>query len=155
MVAGGFALFLWEKSRGMALAEARTVVVNVIVMVELFYLLNCRSLTRSFFSLKLLSNLWVAGGVAAMLMAQLLFTYTPFMNKLFHSAPISGLAWLKIIGVGLIVFAAVELKKWLDAPHSGRGAADRSPQNSDSIKINPDVAKAQDAPDPRRPRVKP
>jgi hypothetical protein len=37
------------------------------------------------------------------------------MNKLFHSAPITGLAWLNIVAVGLIVFVAVELKKWLDA----------------------------------------
>jgi len=115
MVAGGFALFLWEKTEGRGLAEARTVVVNVIVMVELFYLLNCRSLTRPFFSLGVFSNLWVVGGVAAMIGAQLLLTYAPFMNKLFHSAPISGLSWLKIIAVGLVVFFAVELKKWLDA----------------------------------------
>ena len=115
MVAGGFALFLWEKNEGRGLAEARTVVVNVIVMVELFYLLNCRSLTRPFFSLGVFSNLWVVGGVTAMIGAQLLFTYAPFMNKLFHSAPISGLSWLKIIAVGLVVFVAVELKKWLDA----------------------------------------
>ena len=114
MVAGGFALFLWEKSQGVPLAEARTVVVNVIVVVELFYLLNCRSLTRSFFSLKPTTNLWMAGGAATMLAAQLLFTYTPFMNRLFHSAPISGPAWLKILGVGLIVFAAVEFKKRLE-----------------------------------------
>jgi Ca2+-transporting ATPase len=44
-----FALFLWELRRESAsLAEARTVVVNAIVMVEAFYLLNCRSLTRRF-----------------------------------------------------------------------------------------------------------
>jgi cation-transporting P-type ATPase F len=115
MVAGGFALFLWEKSQGTALPEARTVVVNVIVMVEAFYLLNCRSLTRPFFSLGVFSNLWLMGGVAAMTAAQLLFTYAPFMNQLFHSAPISGRAWLKIIGVGLLVFVAIELKKSADA----------------------------------------
>jgi len=57
-----------------------------------------------------------------MLAAQLLFTYAPFMNRLFHSAPISGPAWLKILGVGLIVFAAVEIKKLLDARFSGKGA---------------------------------
>jgi cation-transporting P-type ATPase F len=114
MVAGGFALFLWELHLGTALPEARTIVVNVIVMVETFYLLNCRSLTLPFFSLGIFSNLWVVGGVSAMMFVQLLFTYAPFMNKLFHSAPISGMAWLKIIGVGMIVFVVVELKKWLD-----------------------------------------
>jgi cation-transporting P-type ATPase F len=114
MVAGGFALFLWERSHGADLAEARTIIVNVIVVVEAFYLLNCRSLSRSFFSLGVWTNPWVIGGIAAMIGAQLLFTYAPFMNQLFHSAPISALAWLKIIGVGLIVFAVVELKKWID-----------------------------------------
>jgi len=60
----------------------------------------------------------VVGGVAAMIAVQLIFTYAPFMNRLFHSAPISGAAWLRIVGVGLIVFVAIELKKRLDARRS-------------------------------------
>jgi magnesium-transporting ATPase (P-type) len=91
-------------------------------MVEVFYLLNCRSLTRPFFSLGVFSNMWVVGGVGAMIGAQLLFTYAPFMNKLFQSAPISALSWLKIVAVGLVVFIAVELKKWLDAPRQNERA---------------------------------
>jgi cation-transporting P-type ATPase F len=95
------------------------VVANLIVIVEAFYLLNCRSLTRSFFSLGWFSNLWVVGGLAAMIGAQLLFTYAPFMNTLFHSAPISGLAWLKIFAIGLIIFVVIEFKKWLNARKRG------------------------------------
>ncbi|MGC8990159.1 MAG: HAD-IC family P-type ATPase, partial [Verrucomicrobiia bacterium] len=114
MVLGGFALFELEEKHGAPLAEARTVVVNVIVMVELFYLFNCRSLARPFFSLGLFSNPWVLLGAGSMIAAQLLFTYAPFMNKLFHSAPISLRAWLEILAVGLVVFLAVELKKWID-----------------------------------------
>lgn len=56
----------------------------------------------------------MVGGVAVMMAAQLAFTYLPFMNRLFHSAPIDALVWLKIVGVGLFVFLAVELKKWVD-----------------------------------------
>lgn len=115
MVAGGFLLFLWEKTQGASLAEARTTVVNVIVMVEAFYLLNCRSLTRPFFALGPFTNLYVIGGFVAMMLVQLLFTYASFMNKLFHSAPISGGSWLSIIGIGLMVFLAIEFKKWLTA----------------------------------------
>jgi len=124
MLAGGFALFVWEGTQGASLAEARTAVVNVIVTVETFYLLNCRSLTRPFFSLGLFTNLWVIGGVVAMIAAQLLFTYAPLMNRLFHSAPISGSAWLRIVGVGLVVFVAIELKKWLDARRSMTSSGD-------------------------------
>jgi hypothetical protein len=49
----------------------------------------------------------------AMLAAQLLFTYTPVMNKLFHSAPISGESWLRIAAVAAVAFAVVELEKWI------------------------------------------
>jgi Ca2+-transporting ATPase len=119
MLAGGFALFLWELRReGASLAEARTAVVNAIVVVEAFYLLNCRSLSRSIFSLGIFSNLWVILGIGLIVAIQLLFTYAPIMNELFHSAPISGEAWLRIVAVGAIAFAAVELEKWI---RFGRG----------------------------------
>ncbi|MBM3844900.1 MAG: cation-transporting P-type ATPase [Verrucomicrobia bacterium] len=85
MTAGATFLFHWEQQAGgETLAEART-----IVMVELFYLFNCRSLTHSMFSVGVFSNPWILRGCAAMIAAQLLFTYARFMNRLFHTAPIS------------------------------------------------------------------
>jgi cation-transporting ATPase F len=114
MLAGGFTLFLWELQRESAsLAEARTAVVNAIVMVEAFYLLNCRSLTQSIFALGIFSNVWVLLGIGLIIAVQLLFTYVPIMNELFHSAPISGGSWLRIAAVGAIAFVAVELEKWI------------------------------------------
>lgn len=130
MMLGGFGLFELEKRLGTSVAESRTIVVNVIVMVGLFYLLNCRSLTRPFFSLGLFSNPWVLVGVTAMIVAQLLFTYAPFMHTLFHSAPIRLTAWLEIIGVGLVGFIAVELKKWLDARRRKRREQAQSPSQA-------------------------
>ena len=114
MLAGAFGLFLWElhAEKG-TLAEARTVVVNVIVIVEGFYLLNCRSLTHSVFSVGFFSNLWLVIGLVAMVIAQLLFTYLPVMNRLFYSAPISAEAWLRVITVGIAVYFAVGFEKWL------------------------------------------
>ena len=114
MLAGAFALFLWELNveKG-TLAEARTVVVNVIVIVEGFYLLNCRSLTRSIFSVGLFSNLWIVAGLVAMIIGQLFFTYAQIMNRLFHSAPIGLEAWLRIVATGVAVYFAVGFEKWL------------------------------------------
>jgi magnesium-transporting ATPase (P-type) len=114
MLAGGFALFLWElRNESASLAEARTAVVNAIVMVEAFYLLNCRSLTRSVFAVGLFSNLWVILGIGLIIAVQLLFTYAPVMNRLFHSAPIPGESWVRIVVVAAIAFGAVELEKWI------------------------------------------
>ncbi|MFB3894408.1 MAG: HAD-IC family P-type ATPase [Phycisphaerae bacterium] len=90
MLVGTFGLFLWEQQQGASLAEARTAAMNVIVMVETFYLFNCRSLTRSMFSVGLFSNRWLLVGVVAMMTAQLVMTYLPLANRLFHTAP---LAW--------------------------------------------------------------
>jgi hypothetical protein len=39
------------------------------------------------------------------------------MNKLFHSAPMAGESWLRIVAVAFIAFAAVELEKWIRFGH--------------------------------------
>jgi cation-transporting ATPase F len=114
MVVGNIFLFHWEQSAaGETLAEARTIVVNTIVMVELFYLLNCRSLTHSMFSVGLFSNPWLLVGCGATIVAQLLMTYLPIMNRLFQTAPISLSAWVHILAVALIASLAVGFEKWI------------------------------------------
>lgn len=113
MLAGSFWLFFWEATlENQTLAASRTAVVNVIVLVEIGYLFNCRSLKNSPISIGLFSNRWAFVGALGMLAAQLLFTYEPTMNKLFHSAPISLQSWCKIAVVAIFSFMAVEFEKW-------------------------------------------
>ena len=112
--AGAFGLFAWEHGiEGKNVEEARTAVVNVIVMVQSFYLLNCRSRKRSMFSIGLFSNPWLLAGLLATWLAQLAFTYLPLLNRLFHTAPVRAEAGIYIVAIGLFTFAAVELEKWL------------------------------------------
>ena len=114
MQAGACGAFLWEQQmRGKNLVAARTTVINVIVMVEIFYLLNCRSLLRSMFRVGVWSNRWIFAGIAAMLGAQLLFTHLPIMNRLFHTAPLDAGSWFHITGVGLAAYCVVEFEKWV------------------------------------------
>jgi magnesium-transporting ATPase (P-type) len=113
ILAGAFGLFEYELARGASLAEARTVAVNVIVFVGIFYLFNARSLTRSPFQLGFFTNPWAVGGAVLMVLLQLLFTYVPLMNDLFGSAPISLTLWLDVLVVGLIAYAVIECEKWL------------------------------------------
>lgn len=109
---GAFGLFEWELQSGANLAAARTVAVNAVVTIVSFYLLNCRSLTQSFFRIGVLSNPWVIGSILLMALLQLLFTYMPFMNTLLSSAPISLESWGRILAMGVISFAVVEIEKW-------------------------------------------
>lgn len=111
---GAFGLFWWEtRQTDSTLAEARTAVVNVIVMVQTCYLFNCRCRTRSMFAVGLFTNKWLLAGVAATWLAQAAFTYLPMMNHLFHTAPVRAEAWLYIVATGMVTFAVVELEKWL------------------------------------------
>ncbi len=80
---------------------------------QIFYLLNCRSLTQSMFQLGLWSNRWVIIGIGAMLGLQLLYTYAPFMNALFGSAPIPLEMWLDVLAFGVATYLIVEIEKWL------------------------------------------
>jgi len=111
LLAGAFGLYLYELEQGSSLAEARTVAVNVFVMVEMLYLFNCRSLTRSFWSLGIFSNLWVWGGIAAMLALQLLLTYWAPLNATFQTAPIGFVQWLQIIAFALFSSLVIALEK--------------------------------------------
>jgi cation-transporting P-type ATPase F len=112
MLIGAFGSFEWALNKGFSDAAARTVAVNVFVMVQLFYLFNCRSLTKSMFQLGLFSNLWVVVGVCTMVALQMAFTYVPVMNQLMHSAPIGWDAWWRILLTAVVAYLIVGLEKW-------------------------------------------
>jgi cation-transporting P-type ATPase F len=121
MAAGAFWVFHVEMNRtGNGIERARTAVINVIVLVECGYLLNCRSLIRSFYHIGPFSNPIALGGIALMILAQLAFTYTPLMNRLFHTAPIEIGAWVRILLVTLTIFAIVEFEKWVRRTYGTR-----------------------------------
>ncbi len=113
LLIGAFGLFQWELALGASIEQARTVAVNVFIVMELFYLFNCRSLHLSVFQLGFFSNLWVVSGVVVMLLLQVVYTYLPVMNKLFQSEPISVNAWCRIGAAGLAGYFIVELEKKL------------------------------------------
>jgi Ca2+-transporting ATPase len=113
LILGSFGLLAWELSHGETDAAARTVVVNVIVIGELFYLFNCRSLTLSMFDVGVFSNRWLLGGAGLMAALQLAFTYVPAMNRTFDSEPIGVTEWLLILGVGVLIYSVVGIEKWL------------------------------------------
>ncbi len=113
ILAGAFGLFEYELGRGASVAEARTVAVNVVIFVEIFYLFNARSLTKSPFQLGFFSNPWAIGGAVLMVVLQMLYTYAPFMNTLFSSAPISLELWLDVLAVSLAAYLVIEIEKGL------------------------------------------
>ncbi len=107
-----FAMFLWQIERGMSLEVARTTAVNTLVMGQVFYLFSCRRLTGSIFSREgFFGNPIALRAIGLLLVVQLLFTYLPLAQRLFHSADIDALAWLLVTLAGASVMLAVEAEK--------------------------------------------
>jgi len=113
LVGGAWWLFEYEIAAGASLESARTAAVNLFVAVEAVYLISCRSLTHSAFSVGLLSNRWILGGVALQALGQLAITYLPAMNAVFATAPIVGDAWLRIGAVAVVASIVVAIDKRL------------------------------------------
>ena len=112
LVIGTFVVFELTVMTGKSVDTARTAAVNLIVFGEIFYLFNCRSLQFPMFKLGFFSNGWLLLGVLIMVFLQLIFTYAPFMNTIFDTAPIDLSTWIIIIFYGFIIYLLAESDKW-------------------------------------------
>jgi Ca2+-transporting ATPase len=113
ILAGSFGLYEYELAIGATVNEARTVAVNAVVVINIFYLLNCRSLSFSMFKIGVFSNRWVILGILGMLLLQIFFTYTPATNQILYTFPIGLESWGRVFLVGLAGYLLVETDKWL------------------------------------------
>lgn len=111
LLVAAFGIFLFEQYRGMGDEVARTSAANVFVLLEMAYLFQCRTLLEPIKSIGWFSNPWVWAGSGLMLLLQLCFTYLPFMNKLFSTAPVDLLSWVIIVASGIVLMAIVAFEK--------------------------------------------
>jgi magnesium-transporting ATPase (P-type) len=111
-MAAGLAIFFHALSRGLEIEVARTMVVNTIVVLEIFYLFNVRYLHTTSFTLRgALGTPAVLIAIAVVVAAQLVFTYVPLMQNLFATRPIAFLDGLLIVATGIIAMAILEAEK--------------------------------------------
>ena len=116
MLAGSFGMFLLALERGQAMAEARTIAMNVFVAIEIVYLFNCRSLRLPVTAMAAFSNPWVWWGAGLQLLLQLAITYWAPLNAAFATAPINARAWGEIAVIALAAMGIIELeKRWRGA----------------------------------------
>lgn len=111
---GAFALgiFFYALESGEDVETARTMVVNMLVVGETFYLFNVRYLhMRSLTWRGALGTPAVLAAIAAVVVAQLVFTYAPFAHQIFDSRPLSLAEGALIVGLGAVLFALLEAEK--------------------------------------------
>ncbi len=113
MVAVTFGLFIWERESGASIETARTVAVNALVMLEIFYLFTTRHLKANVLDREgLLGNRYLLLSIAVVLVLQIMYTYAPPMQLFFRSEGIGVESWIRIILLSSTVLFIVELDKF-------------------------------------------
>ncbi|HAM36476.1 MAG TPA: carbonate dehydratase [Elusimicrobia bacterium] len=123
MFAAGFGVFEWQLAAGASIEAARTAVVNVVNTISTFFLFNSRTLDQPIARVGLTSNPWALVGAGAMFLLQVLFTHLPFMNAIFHTAPLGPAAWAATVLAGMLMALVIEAWKWLAQRPSRRPAS--------------------------------
>lgn len=115
--AGALGLFLWEvnKVKGLepdlALCKAQTLAVTTLVLMQAFYLLNCRSLKDGFWKMGLFTNPLLYGGILLLVLLQVALVHLAPLQQLFHTSGLDAGEWTKALGVSLLVLPIVSLEK--------------------------------------------
>ncbi|CUH37907.1 putative cation-transporting ATPase F [Jannaschia seosinensis] len=114
MVSGIFTIYGWAIGRGLPEEVARTIVVNTLVVMEIFYLFSVRYTHGTAFTWQgIVGTRAVLIGVGITILAQVAFTYLPFANLVFGSRPLGLIEGLAIIGAGVSLLILVEGEKYL------------------------------------------
>jgi len=112
--AGIFGKFALSQAQGASIEEARTVAVNTLVVMEIFYLFSVRYLNNPSLTLRgVVGTRPVLIAVAVVTTLQFLFTYAPFMEAFFETRPLSVREGLQIVAVGVVLLLILEFEKWV------------------------------------------
>ncbi len=112
-MAGALGIFSYATVfRGLEVEAGRTFVVNTLVVLEIFYLFNVRYLhMRSLTWKGAMGTPAVLAAIAVVVLAQLLFTYAPFMQVLFETRPVAIADGIVIIATGVLLMLVLEVEK--------------------------------------------
>ena len=128
MTAGTILLFNWEYSRALssgisdlkALQKAQTIAVTFVIIFQIFYMINCRSLKDSVFKIGIFSNYTVIIGIGAILILQTLLIYTPFMQSVFGTTSLDYRDILISVASGFVIFPLIGIEKYVISLHAKR-----------------------------------
>lgn len=109
---GVYGIFSYALDRGYSVDLARTIAVNTLVVMEIFHLFFIRNLYSTSLTWKGIRGtkvVWIT--VAVVTVAQFAITYAPPLQKVFATEAIPFVDGLLIVGVGVALFAVIEIEK--------------------------------------------
>jgi len=120
MAAGAIGLFQYVYAKdlaagvptSLALSQAQTITVTTVILFQIFYMLDCRSLKGSILKIGVFSNVAIFIGVGVLLLLQVAFIFFPLLQGVFGSSPIeSHDFWLATL-VGASIVPLISFEKW-------------------------------------------
>lgn len=103
------------------LAHARTMTLITMAMFQWFNAWNCRSETKSLLQIGLFTNKWLILATTFVLSLQFLVLYTPFMQRIFKTVPLSFTDWMYIIAISSSIVFIEEGRKWFVRRYGKQG----------------------------------
>ena len=113
-VCGAFGIYAYAIDRGYPVELARTLVVNTLVVMEIFYLFFIRNIYGTSLTWKAVRGtkvVWIT--VTIVTAAQFSITYLPPLQAIFATRPVPLLDGLLVVAVGVALFAIIEIEKQL------------------------------------------
>ncbi|WP_160286901.1 cation-transporting P-type ATPase [Pseudomonas knackmussii] len=111
LTAAAFLLESWMVAGGQDTDHIRTMILHTLVTAQWAYLFNCRLQDQFSLNAALLRNGALLTVTLGLILLQCLVIYVPFMQTAFHTVALPFSSWLISLGIGVLVFFAVELEK--------------------------------------------
>lgn len=109
---GVYGIYQYAIERGYSLELARTLVMNTLVVMEIFHLLFIRNIYGSSLTLKAFKGtavVWLT--ILVVTLAQLAVTYLPTIQTLLNTRAVPLTDGLLVIGIGIVLFLLIEVEK--------------------------------------------
>ena len=111
---GVFGLYYYSIGKGYSIELARTIVLNTLVMMEIFYLFFIRNIYGTSLTWKAVRGTKVVWAtIAVVTVAQFAITYLAPLQKIFATEAVPFFDGVLIFGVGVALFAIIETAKQL------------------------------------------
>jgi len=113
-VCGVFGIYTYAIDRGYSVELARTISLNTLVVMEIFHLFFIRNIygtSLTWNAVRGTQVVWITVGVTTA--AQFAITYLPFLQAIFETKAVPLFDGLLIVGIGITLFAIIEIEKQL------------------------------------------
>lgn len=109
------AVFYWQIEQGASLYSARSTAFVLMAILQIFNILNCRSLRTSLFKMPFFSNKLIIYSLLISFILTVMTTQTVFFQQMFDTVALDLSQWLFLIIISLSIITVVEIDKYFAA----------------------------------------